>query len=635
MAGERVGRLVPLMLAVAIVVAYGNSLHNGFHFDDGHAIEQNPHLRSLATIPRFFVDAHTTTVLHENKDLRPLLLVTFAVNYAISGYDTWSWHVLNLLLHWGVVVLVFRIVRDHFWLDADQRVPVAAAVALVVAVHPLGTETLNYLSARSALLTTFCYLGAFDAAVRERRGWACLLFAFALLTKAVAITLPLAVVAYWWLARTRTRPPRPWPWGLLAGLVVVAVAGIAYRALLLPPWVYRSARQADVTPWIYVMTGWSAYLYYLRLFLWPDALVVDRTDYPFAHSFLAPQAWASLLGLVVLGVLAWRARRRWPALTLAALWYGITLAAEQTVFPLAEAVNEHRPYPALLGPATVVALGLWALSGVLAGGHRRRRAFATLVVVLTLVLGTVTVRRNRVWADDYALWVDATEKAPANARAWLNAGHAAMRGGRLDEARTKLLEGRRLSPCYAYLQMNLSALAFRQGDLAESLRWAEEAVTCNPGMALTQYYHGAALERLGREADALAAYQRVTAIDTQHTDAWLAQGRLLERVPRWAEAAAAYEHARTTDPTRAEAAMLAGLVYHHQLGEPARAVEHYRTVLTLDPNHYGAHYQVAMALLASGRMDDARAAWRAFVPLAERIGDRASLARAPAELTRP
>src|SRR5262245_30772784 len=222
--GVRMSRLAPVLFAAAVAVAYGNSLHGGFHFDDGHALEQNPFIRSFVHVPRYFVDPDTTTVLHENKDLRPLLLITFAVNHAISGYETWSWHALNLVLHWLVVLLVFRIVRDHFWLDDDARLPVAAAAALIVAVHPLGTETLDYLSARSALLTTLFYLAAFDAAVRGRTVGAWVFFALALLTKAIAITLPFTIAAYWALTRARTSPPRPWPAALLVGLAIVAAA---------------------------------------------------------------------------------------------------------------------------------------------------------------------------------------------------------------------------------------------------------------------------------------------------------------------------------------------------------------------------------------------------------------------------
>src|SRR2546430_8105382 len=119
------GWWMPLLLGLAIALAYANGLAVGFHFDDWHVIQKNPHIRSLASIPSFFVDPDSSSVSRENRLVRPLLLVSFALNYAVSGERPWSYHLLNLLLHWCVVVLVFRIVRDHFWLG-DAALPGAA-----------------------------------------------------------------------------------------------------------------------------------------------------------------------------------------------------------------------------------------------------------------------------------------------------------------------------------------------------------------------------------------------------------------------------------------------------------------------------------------------------------------------------
>lgn len=611
---------MPALLAIVIATTYSNALHGPFVFDDWHTLEKNPHLRSLANVPRFFTDADTTTVLRENKDLRPLLLTTFALNWAVSGPDTWSWHATSLLLHWLACVFLYRIVRDHLWLG-DAGPPVGAAAALIVALHPLNSEPANYLSSRSALLTAVCYLGAFDAAVRGRRVTSVLLAAAAMLTKSIAITLPLVVLLHARFDRRRV------PWGLVGALTAVAIAGLAYRALLLPPWVLETARQADVGPGSYFMTQWSALLYYLRLWAWPDALVIDRVDYPWTRSLLEPRAWGSLLALVVLGAAAWRAGRRWPAVAFAALWIVVTLAPESSVVPLAEAVNEHRPYLAMLGFGTLTALAAWALAG------GRRLPFAVGVAMLVAALGVATHVRNRVYQDDLTLWLDAVAKAPGNTRAWLNAGHAAMVRGQDAEARRMLLEARRLSPCYAYVQMNLSALDARAGDAEGSLRWAEEAVGCNPRLALAHQYRAAALERVGRPDEALAAYRRVTELDAVHAQAWRAQARLLEARSAWVDAAAAWERASAADPTDADTVMHAGLLYAWRLRDPSRAVERFRRVLVLAPTHYGAHYQLAVALLADGRRDEAGVAWRQFLPMARAIGDTASIAGAPAELS--
>lgn len=616
------------MLGLAIAAAYANAVTIPFHFDDWHAVEQNPHIRSLANLPRFFVDPDTTTILHENKDLRPIVVATLALDYAISGPATWSYHATNILFHWLVVLLVFRIVRDHCWLGA-RALPVALAAALVVALHPLNTEPVNYVSSRSSLLTALFYLGAFDAAARDRRVASAGLLALAMLTKAIAVTFPVVFLGYCLLGR-----PRRVPWGFLAALVAVAAAGILYRQLLLPPWVVASARQPWVTPWIYFLTEWSAYLYYLRLFVWPDALVIDRLDYPYARSILEPQAWASLLGLITLGALAWRVRRHEPALAFAAFWYFVTLFAESSFFPLAEPVNEHRPYLAMLGLglAAGIALDTVATRAARRASVPAHRTFAVLLLLTAGVLGTGTVLRNRTWQTARALWMDATRKAPGNTRAWLNAGRALMVAGDDAGARTLFLEAHRLSPCYAYVQMNLSVIDARAGDAEGALRWADEAVHCNGGLALAHFYRGSALERLGRTADAIAAYRRATAIDGQHADAWLAQGRLLEAQRDWSNAALAYDHALAANPTSVAAAMGAGLLYQHRLGKSAEAVERFRAALRLDPDHYGAHYQLAVALLATGDRDGAVATWREFVAMAAAIGDRKSIAGAPAAL---
>ena len=182
------------------------------------------------------------------------------------------------------------------------------------------------------------------------------------------------------------------------------------------------------------------------------------------------------------------------------------------------------------------------------------------------------------------------------------------------------------------MQLNLSALEAREGHDPASLRWADEAVRCNPGLALARAHRAATLERLGRTDEALAEYRETTRIDAVHAGAWLAQGRLLEARGEWAAAADAYDRALAADPTSTEAAMRAGLVRHYRLGDSATAVERYRTVLALDPQHYGAHYQLAVALL--GARPARRGAGRVGALRPDGAGDRrpASIDGAPAEL---
>src|SRR2546422_3626114 len=212
-AGQKFTLLFLALLGVGLAISYGNSFGIGFYFDDSYGIASNPAIRSLRNIPLLFTDPFTLTTMRENVDIRPVLVTTFAINYAISGNEPWSYHLLNLILHFITAGLVFVIVRDHLWWPATDRGPSgearipAAAAALFFALAPLNSQTLNYMWARSALLCTAFYLAAFLALLHRRWILGSALHALALLTKAIAVTLPVMIVVHDFLYRDRVRHP--------------------------------------------------------------------------------------------------------------------------------------------------------------------------------------------------------------------------------------------------------------------------------------------------------------------------------------------------------------------------------------------------------------------------------------------
>ena len=125
--GRRFTAVFVALLALGIAASYSNSLGIGFYFDDLYGIHNNPTIRSLRNIPGFFTDPHAFWTDRTQADVRPVLLITYALNYAVSGLAPWSYHVLNLILHLIASALVFVIVRDHVWWPASERGPHGAA----------------------------------------------------------------------------------------------------------------------------------------------------------------------------------------------------------------------------------------------------------------------------------------------------------------------------------------------------------------------------------------------------------------------------------------------------------------------------------------------------------------------------
>src|SRR5919197_1021481 len=140
--GRRFTAVFVGLLALGIAASYSNSLGIGFYFDDRYGIHNNPSIRSLRNIPSFFTDPHAFWTDRTQADVRPVLLITYALNYTLSGLNPWSWHVLNLLLHLVAALLVFVLVRDHVWWPVAERGPSGEAPLPAAADFPYPTSLL-------------------------------------------------------------------------------------------------------------------------------------------------------------------------------------------------------------------------------------------------------------------------------------------------------------------------------------------------------------------------------------------------------------------------------------------------------------------------------------------------------------
>src|SRR5690348_11385526 len=127
--------LVAGTLLIAIVaLAYLDSFGGPFVLDDINGVRDNPTIRSMWPLwgPLAPIAGGLTV------SGRPILNLSFAVNYAISGTDVWSYHAANLLIHLIAGLLLFGIVRRTLTrLSHPHAEQLAVIVALAWAVHPL------------------------------------------------------------------------------------------------------------------------------------------------------------------------------------------------------------------------------------------------------------------------------------------------------------------------------------------------------------------------------------------------------------------------------------------------------------------------------------------------------------------
>jgi len=148
-----------VLVVCAGFYAYHNSLHGAFVFDDEVAILTNPSIRQFWPLWSV-LSAPAGTVVSR----RPIVNVSFAINYALGGLNVWGYHVVNAGIHILAALALYGIVRRTLRRPGlrerygEGTAWLALAVALVWVVHPLQTESVNYTTQRTELLMGLFFL---------------------------------------------------------------------------------------------------------------------------------------------------------------------------------------------------------------------------------------------------------------------------------------------------------------------------------------------------------------------------------------------------------------------------------------------------------------------------------------------
>lgn len=621
------------MVGTAILVAWANTLHAPFVFDDTSSIVENHSIRELGS----FAWLRPPHAQGETVGGRPVLNFTFALNYAVSGLDVWSYHALNVLIHAASALALWGVLR---------RLPpigdgVAAVVTVLWALHPLQTSAVTYvvqraesLAALFTLLTLYGFVRYVGDPARRPR-WAALSIGACLAgvgTKETVAVAPLLA--------------------LLLGTVFFSSGfGDAWRrygrlfAVLFATWIVLGVLVwanhgrggsvgvgAGVGVFTYALTQVWAVVHYLQLAVCPvgftfdyGMVVVER-----ATTVILPGVFL----LAAIGASAWALWRRHPAGVAGAAFF-LLLAPTSSIIPVAtQTIAEHRMYLALA--ALLVVLCAASVRG-LARLPLPPAFVPLLVVVVASGLAIATFIRNADYASARTLWADTVAQRPENPRAHHNLGLALLAENRREEAARQFEHAIRLQPTHAFAHFQLGALAMSDGALPQAADHLTAALAADPHYVDARVNLGHVLARSGKTEEAITHYRVALAeqpaadIRTSLGAALTQLGRLDEAVPllqqamegapelpeahyQWArlceragapkEAEAALHTALRLRPDFAAAALALGNLLGRQ-GRFAEAIKAFQLVLTATPADHQARNNLANCLLALGRSSEA------------------------------
>src|ERR1700722_11316674 len=193
-------------IAALATIVYSNHFGNEFHFDDYHTIVQNPYIRNIHSLPRFFVDKESSSILPANRAWRPLVSASLAIDYWLGNavkplyfhLSTFFWFLVLLAVMFALFRTIFDQARTH-----PQNTWLAAFATALFAVHPAVAETVNYIIQRADLYSTLGVVASLVVWINfpgmRKYGLYLLPLAGALLCKAPAIIFPVILFLYIWL----------------------------------------------------------------------------------------------------------------------------------------------------------------------------------------------------------------------------------------------------------------------------------------------------------------------------------------------------------------------------------------------------------------------------------------------------
>lgn len=512
--------------------------------------------------------------------------------------------------------------------------------ALLFVAHPIQTQAVTYIVQRYTSMSAMFYLASVllyiqarnlqlnierprqnktrgedsinsDAGEKSRTGFSFkILFyfaasvlagAFAFLCKESAATLPgiILLVEYFLFDRSWQGWKKKMIWivplsALLALLVLYFLSstrGLKFENLLEDVSILtRETRTVD--RWSYFCTQLNVLVEYIRLLFFPFGQNVDPM-YPFKTGFFdgfTPLAFIFIMVVILYGI--WNVRKR-PAVSFGIFWFFITLSIESSIFPISDAMFEHRLYLPVFGFAFATVYMVFEL-------FSRRRMLSNLFLGgILIALSVGTYLRNNIWQDPLLLWADSAHKNSDNYRAHNNLGAELNDRGHLSRAVREYSKALKLRPDFADANNNLGNALIRQGQFEEAVKYLSKALKEKPHFAGAHNNMGVALASKGDLNGAIRHFNRALRRKPHYAGAHNSLGNALAQKGLVEKAMKEWSNAAELDPLYAEPHYNMGTIFERR-GDDKEAKRYFSEAVRINPDYAQAYSKLGFISARQG-----------------------------------
>lgn len=578
-----------VFLAAIVWVVFGQTARFEFvNMDDNIYVYQNPAVTSGLTLP----GVATAFDYHVIDNWVPLTTLSHMAAWQLFGSNPAGHHLTNVVLHAATAILLFLVLcrmTAALWRSAF--------VAALFAIHPLRAESVAWVSERKDvlcgvffMLTLWAYVGyARNPRSLARYLVALVFFAFALMAKPIAVTLPviLLLLDYWPLNRfassTNTEgkaatSPNPSLKRLLLEKIPFLLLSLGS---CLPTVLSERPGIMDIQKFPLplrienALVSCAAYIWQL---VWPAKLIIP---YPYpSHDLPFSEVTLAVIFLATVSLAAFYWRRKYPYLLVSWVWYLVMLVPVIGLVQVGvQARADRHTYLSEIGLCLALAWWIADLS------IRWRNRLLILGIASALIIAALTgtaVTQVAYWHDDETMLHHTLAITPNNWWAHVNLGDAIYERNQLDDAMIEYRKGIEQNPDSAVAHSDLGDVLLRKVQVDDAIAEYRAALKIDPGYASAHSNLGYALIQKGDFDQAIAECREALKLDPHNAAAYNNLGDALYEKNQPEEAMTQFREALKLSPGNASYLANIGDILAKE-GRTDEAVAQYAEALKSDP----------------------------------------------------
>ena len=631
------------IIILASIIPYINAPKGYFIWDDINLILMDYQIKSWNFLKNVFSRDFFGFSDNSRKYgyYRPAVTITYMIDWKLFGKNPAGYHWMNILYHVVNCLLVFGILMRLF-----KRRPLVPLIStLLFATTPIHTESVTWIAGRTDPICALFYFASFyfyivySERVALKEGYmepvtpgreaafkggglmllfSLLLFILSILSKEMAVSLPILIVVYNLIYISKFK------WKRFSRYISSFVLFFAVSGMYILVRLFKVSLSEQAKDPFDLVTTILSFIKTISLYIWKILFPVYLTAYMqnelvesvFSKEFLIP------FGILV--VLLWvffHYIKKSPSIS---FFVGFVLLS---FAPLSNFIRISGPadmgfmsaerflYIPSLGICVLLAMGFAYFIRSIAGidsetagtAPKKNQRMIALGVLAVLLLGytTLTILRNRDWYDNETFFKASLERAPNASILYMLLGNVYSIEQNWEKAEETLkmaieyISPRdREEPTWIY--SDLAGVYAKQGLYDKALETMKLASKTKFHNSAVEYNYGEIYRAMGNLDKAISYYERSLNIYRDNIQALVKLGMCYQQKGQHELSNKAFLNALELLPTNAEILNNIGYNYSQQ-GDSRKAIHYFRHSIAKDSSFARAYANLGLEQIKTGK----------------------------------